>query len=299
MINRSSLKYTLKKILPHFLFSVILFVWQKSILHCVTYIDRLRLRKFTEEKTVELTHRSQKFLLSISPSNGFIDKHIFLYGVYEPYMLDIIREYLRVGETFVDIGANIGQHSMYAASIVGASGSVYSYEPIPRIYTQLVKSSHLNHFEAIIHPSNIALGAVESIETLTISQENIGGSSLVLEENGAEKIEVQIKKGDDELLALSSIQMIKIDVEGYEYEVLEGSRASLLKHAPILLLEFSGEIYQKQRKGHGAMILTLLTELGYTLYDIEDNKKQVTDNNLFLRSIENIRKQTNLLCIMK
>lgn len=296
MINRSSLKYSLKKILPRSLFKIVLTVWQKGILRIVEKIDTFRVRTFTTYRPVKLTHRKHTFSLFISPNNGFIDRHIFLYGVYEPFMLDLFSVYLKPGQTFVDIGANIGQHTMYAASIVGETGSVHAFEPIPTIYRQIEDSVKENHFEKIIHIHNCALGKTEATEKLFISK-NVGGSSLVNDDDTKETITVHIKNGDKELSGISKIDVIKIDVEGYEYEVLTGIKQTLLVHKPVLFLEFSGSFYDKQRKGNGAKILKLLRECNYSLFDIEDEMKKITDDTKFDETISKLRKQTNLLCI--
>lgn len=299
MINRSTLKYNLKKILPSFIFTVILFLWQKLLLGAVELIDSVRLKKFTDTRLVTLNHNNKSFQLYISPRNGFIDNYIFLYGVYESFILDIIKEHLRPGMTFVDIGANIGQHSMYAASIVGKEGSVYAFEPIPHVYEQLISSSKANNFDSIIRAKNFAIGKEASTETLYISSKNIGGSSFVNQEESNEKITVTIKNGDIELLSLPKIDMVKIDVEGYEYEVLSGIEKSLTKNHPVMLLEFSGYFYEKQNNNHGGKILSLLKNIGYTLYDIEDDMKEIQDNEAFLSLFISKRKQTNLLCVVE
>ncbi|MBP6948859.1 MAG: FkbM family methyltransferase [Candidatus Pacebacteria bacterium] len=298
MINRSTAKYAIKKIVPSFVFSTILFLWQTLFLRIVEYVDTLRLKKFTNITCKTLTHGTRKFSLFISPENGFIDNYIFLYGVYESFILDIINTHLHKGMTFVDIGANIGQHSMYAASIVGNKGSVYAFEPIPRIYKQLLSSSKENNFQHILHAKNIALGEKESKETLYISQKNIGGSSLVNQEETNENITVIIKNGDTELKQLAHIDMIKIDVEGYEYEVLTGIEQTLQKHHPKILIEFSGYFYDTHTKDHGAKIISLLKQIGYSLYDIEDSMKEVSNISTFLNRFTQKNKQTNLLCVV-
>lgn len=298
MINRSTIKYKLKKILPQTLFTIILTLWRRVFLHIVERVDKLRLKQFTSYRAVQLTHKGVTFSLYISPVNGFIDKHIFLYGVYEPFMLDLIFKYLHTGSTFIDIGANIGQHSMYAASIVGKSGSVHSFEPIPYLSKQLQDSANHDHFESIIHAHNCALGKAESTEKLYVSK-NIGGSSLVNDDDTKEIITVHVKNGDEELRTLSSVNLIKIDVEGYEYEVLLGIEKTLFKYKPVILIEFSGEFYATQRHGDGKNILGFLRTHGYSLYDIENNMKQVLNDTVFDHEIASIRKQTNLLCIFE
>ena len=298
MINRSSIKYHLKKILPRSIFRLILVIWQKVLLRVVEKIYALRLRKFTEPHVVTLTHKGSTFSLLISPNNGFIDKHTFLYGVYEPFILDLFAEHLSKGKTFIDIGANIGQHSMYAATLVGPTGSVHAFEPIPTIYRQLTQSIQANHFEGIIHSHNVALGTDNTDELLYVAN-NAGGSSLVNNTDTKETITVHIRNGDKELEACEHIDVIKIDVEGYEYEVLQGIRKTLEKHQPILFLEFSGDSYKMQNKSHGMKILSLLRSCGYSLFDIEDTMMEVTNDIAFDATIANIRKQTNLLCICK
>lgn len=299
MINRSTLKYSLKRILPSFVFSCIHFIWQKLLLGIVEYVDTLRLKKFTNEQLATLTQNNISFKLYISPRNGFIDNYIYLYGVYESFMLDIIKKNLSKGMTYVDIGANIGQHSMFAASIVGKTGSVYAFEPIPHVYDQLTRSAYANDFTTIVNAKNFALGEKGGTETLYISNKNIGGSSLVNKEEGNEKITVTIKNGDSELLPLPRVDMIKIDVEGYEYEVLSGIQKTIAKHKPCILIEFSGYFYETEKKNHGKKILQLLKDNDYKIYDIEDDMKMIDDNDLFLSNFVHDRKQTNLFCSLR
>jgi FkbM family methyltransferase len=295
MINRSTLKYSLKKILPNALFSCILFLWRTVFLHVVEKTDLIRLKKFTQEQVILLQHQDVSFLLLASPKNGFIDKHIFLYGVYEPFMLDLIRQILKKGMTFIDIGANIGQHSIYAARIVGEQGNVHSFEPIPHLAKQIEKSVALNRLSSIVTIHNYALGEKKTEEELYVSK-NIGGSSLVNDDDTLEKITVHVKAGDNELAHLETIHLIKIDVEGYEYEVLRGIEKTLTNHKPDILIEFSGAFYESQKNNHGPLLLTLLRKHGYTLYDIEDSMTVVKDDTLFYNSLVTKRNQTNLLC---
>jgi FkbM family methyltransferase len=296
MINRSKVKYSLKKVLPAKVFTLILFLWRTLLLKIVEMIDTVRLKGFTIYHPTALTHKGKTFTLFLSPDNGFIDKHIFLYGVYEPFMLDLINENLKEGDTFVDIGANIGQHSMFAASIVQEIGSVYSFEPIPRIYAQFMDSVHANHFDTIIHAQNVAIGTNNSKQDLYIKAENIGGSSLVDDDGATETIDISIRHGDVLLSHIPHITMVKIDVEGYEYEVLSGIQETIKKHAPIILIEFSGYFYNEQQQNHGQKILSLLENLGYRMYDIENDMKLLDSHKNFIASFTDTRKQTNLLC---
>ncbi|MCK9344986.1 MAG: FkbM family methyltransferase [Candidatus Pacebacteria bacterium] len=299
MINRSKIKYTLKKILPKTLFVVVLGLWQKIFIKLVDTIDAVRLKSFTTYRPVDVSHHGHAFSLFISPQNGFIDKHIYLYGVYEPFILDLIAQHLKKGDVFVDIGANIGQHTMFAASVVGTEGKVSSFEPIPRVYNQLLDSARINHFEDIIDARNIALGEAPKTETLYVETNNVGGSSIVGphgKEN--EEIVINIKRGDDELKDFQRVDMIKMDVEGYEYEVLAGIQKVLAIHKPVIVMEFSGKLYFEKGRDHGNKIISLLQNLGYNLYDVENYMKQVVSKEDFLSEFSNNKKaQCDLLCL--
>ncbi|MFH1626575.1 MAG: FkbM family methyltransferase [bacterium] len=288
----------LKNILPKSFFSAILILWQKIFIKFVKIFDRIRLKNFTSYHPIKLTHQNKSFSLFISPENGCVDEYIYLYGIYEPNILDLITKYLKQGETFIDIGANIGQHSMFAASIVGNFGKVYSFEPIPRIYNQILDSVHLNNFDNIIKAYNFALGEKDTEQTLYITSENIGGSSLIKRSECDKKIEVKIIKGDNILLQLKQINLIKMDVEGYEYEALSGIHATLKKFHPIIVLEFNGDSYNKN-DNYGDKIISLLNNLGYSLYDIGDYMKKIENKKDFLASFISERAQTDILCLPK
>ena len=299
MINRSKIKNKLKKVLPKPVFNALLASWQKVFIKLVGMLDVIRLKKFTTYHSVKLTHQNKIFSLFISPKNGFVDERIYLYGVYEPAILDLIAKDLKEGGTFVDIGANIGHHSMFAASVVGNTGKVYSFEPIPRIYNQLLDSVHLNKFDNIVKAYNFALGEKDEVKNLYLEPKNIGGSSLVEARGRNEKIEVKIAKGDDTLLNLNKIDLIKIDVEGYEYEVLSGIKDSLTKYKPAIILEFSGEFYKNRTDDHGDKIISLLQNLKYSIFDIEDAMEEIISKKDFLEPFTLNRAQTDLFCLPK
>ena len=299
MINRSKIKYKLKKILPKYIFNIFLILWKKVFIKVVEIIEKIRLNKFTEYHSVKITHQNKSFSLFISPENGCIDEYIYLYGVYEPNILDIIAKYLKKSETFVDIGSNIGQHSMFAASIVGNEGKVYSFEPIPKIYNQFLESIQVNNFDSIIKAYNVGLGEKDSLQTLYINPDNIGGSSLVEQNDNCDKIKVKIIKGDEILLQIKKICLIKIDVEGYEYETLLGIQSTIAQLLPTIIIEFNGELYNRGNNKNGYKIISLLQNLGYSLYDIGDSLKEIANKEDFLKTFISSRTQTDLLCLPK
>lgn len=298
MINRSKIKYSLKKFLPKMIFDLILELWQKILVRIIDVVDNVRLKNFKTYRAKKIAHRGQEFSLYISPKNGFIDKHIYLYGAYEPQILDLIARYLKKGGVFIDIGANIGQHSMFAASIVGVRGKVYSFEPIPYIFNQILDSARINHFDSIISAHNVALGEKNRTATLYVDKSNIGGSSVVkADRKDSSEITIDIKRGDDVLNNIQHINMIKMDVEGYEHEALLGMQKTITLYKPIIILEFSGQMYSFKGNNDGDKILSFLEKIGYDIYDVGNYMKKIISKDAFLSEFTLGRNQCDILCL--
>lgn len=173
-----------------------------------------------------------------------LERSIYRFGEYEAGTLSVLKKFLREGDVFLDVGANIGFLSLVAARFVGESGMVYAVEPHPETYQILKENIHLNRIKNAC-PLNIALGAEVSeariYDNLDISR---GSASLIPPPNTSEKsgrpvwmttISMLIEEGQIQLPNL-----IKIDVEGFELEVLKGARTLLSSsQAPALCVEFS------------------------------------------------------------
>jgi len=203
-----------------------------------------RMMKFPAEPVVCSTIHGFDMLLN--PSRDAlrgIEPSIFLTGTYEPGTLHLFRKLLRRGDVVIDIGANIGLMSLYAAKLVGKGGEVMSFEPMTEEYAILLKNIHLNRFEHV-HTYNIALGAKRERKWIYAHPEiNRGSSSLVKNSGGIAVTEVEITTLDDFLFLhpkKNNIRLVKIDVEGWELEVLKGAKSLLAsRHAPALCVEYS------------------------------------------------------------
>jgi FkbM family methyltransferase len=149
-------------------------------------------------------------------------------GAYATEIVRLLRRLLRPGDTFVDVGANIGYLSSVAAGLVGGPGRVLSFEPAPPYFSRLAAVRDLNvslNWEIFQH----GLGSTEGTADLTVSAHNIGWNSLVPGQIpshlAAERVQVDIKRLDDCLKAagVERIRVLKIDVEGYEGPVILGA----------------------------------------------------------------------------
>jgi FkbM family methyltransferase len=136
-----------------------------------------------------------------------------------------------IGETILDIGAFKGDTAIYFADLVGASGKVYSFEPVSANYNDLVHNIRQNHLEGIVVPINKGCGQIPgNIRIATARQ----GSpwAFFSPDQGVEAIDVTSIDTFATEQQLAKIDFIKLDVEGMEYEVLKGGRRVISSFNP-------------------------------------------------------------------
>ncbi len=299
MLNTTKIKILSKKYLPNCLFEVLKFTNSHFFSKARDARFNLSVKNFKQRQNVSLSYGDINFRLVIDPKNGYLDKQIYSYHKYEEHIVDEIINALKPGNRAVDIGANIGHHTMVMSKCVGEKGEVYAFEPIPGIRDQLNESIKINDFKNIkVFP--YALGDENKTENLSIASNNIGSSSIIPAhvDSNTRKITIEVKRLDD--IIDNKIDFIKIDVEGYEYFTLMGSIETIKKYSPAILIEFSPLYYQANNESHSLKILELFDKLEYRIYDLENNKEEVTQFQDFINTFSTEgRPQTNLLCIPK
>lgn len=298
-MTKQEIKFFAKKYSPAMFFDILNYSYRNIIVKPLSALNQNKLKSFTKETSIDFDFAGAKFKIIVNPKNGTVDNEIFLQGVYEPSFLKVIKANLNIGDTYIDIGANIGQHSLFASRIVGDTGKVIAFEPVSKIYKQFKESVTLNNFENIkIH--NLACGEEEKEMFIYMTESNMGGSSLVFGSDTRDKEKIHVVTADSILKAEPRVDFIKIDVEGYEYEALLGLTETLKTHHPKIMLEYSYDGYKEVGMNNDKKILDLLFALDYSLYDIENNDKQVPklENNFdYTYFDDNKIIQTNLLCL--
>jgi FkbM family methyltransferase len=189
----------------------------------------------------------------------------------EPGTIAWIREAVRGGDVFYDIGANIGLYSLLAAHQVGRHGTVYSFEPHAANFHSLLHNIHLNGFNGRVRPLSVALHDRAGVFDFNYRDWSSGSSMSQLdstrdaEENDFQPVISELKYAVtvDELVGGGMIRPpdhVKIDVDGNEMCVLQGMRKVLSgKHRPrSLQVEINAR--------HKAQLLPLLEECGFELY---------------------------------
>jgi len=168
---------------------------------------------------------------------------------FEIDILNSLKKYIPSNAIILDIGTNIGNHSIFWATVCGAK-KVHAFEPIPHTYSMLLKNITLNGLEQIIIPYNIGLGAKSSSgETFIHYADNIGGTSII-ESLVFNDYSLKIQALDDIDLCEEKIDFVKIDVENFELQALAGMQNTLKKYKPVVFIESfeSGHGYKLHEK---------------------------------------------------
>lgn len=144
---------------------------------------------------------------------------------------------LRRGDTFIDVGANVGFYTRMASILVGDSGKVFAFEPLPSAF-RLLKMNAAGLTNVIVDAS--AIGDRDGEADFCVRPE--GDTSSLLPDGSGSNVKVSITTLDSRLLqadaAPKSVDFIKIDVEGAELNVLRGAAKTIKKYRPLVYLEF-------------------------------------------------------------
>jgi FkbM family methyltransferase len=165
----------------------------------------------------------EQFRIILRPNEG-ASRLTYYFGVSEPQLFEFYNCFLREGMVVVDAGANIGLHTLYFAKRVGKHGKVYAFEPDPSIFKRLKDHLDSNRVTNVI-AINCALGSQEGEVSVVgnaadTSRTYVTRTSSVEPEQTAEVVRL------DRILSTNSIDTVhfaKVDVEGFEYELLVGS----------------------------------------------------------------------------
>jgi FkbM family methyltransferase len=202
-----------------------------------------------------------------------IDLAVYLFGVFEPATRDALAKYVKPGMTVLDIGANIGSHTLHLASRVGVAGRVYAFEPTAFAYAKLLRNLSLNPvLESRVFAQQCFLTGA-NIDDLPpqihSSWPLVGGNDLHPKHLGAQKSTNGARaKTLDSILADKGdpiIHLVKMDVDGFECDVLSGATRMMSIHKPVFILELSPYILMEHGHSVGEM-MSFFTPLGYRFF---------------------------------
>jgi FkbM family methyltransferase len=210
--------------------------------------------------------------------NEFIDSSIYYRGSFEPITTATMSKYVKPGMTVIDIGANIGCHTLRYAKLVGKKGKVIAFEPMQWALSKLKRNIELNDFDNIVL-EKIALSDVSGKRSAyfrssyTLDNRSAPDSE-VLEDINFLTLDEYVDRNQ-----LNRIDFIKLDVDGYEYKVIRGGLNTIAKFKPVIIMEL-GEYTLREHGDKAEDLIGLLASADYSFYSEKDIEKYPSKRSL-------------------
>jgi len=180
------------------------------------------------------THSNKFIVKEIQGSKMYLNlddfglsKYLFLNGIREPECTKIMKQELKKGMTIVEIGANIGYYALMEASLIGDKGKIYAIEPFPSNFDLLSKNVELNSYDNVIELHNIAISHEPGTTTMYVSDKHNLANMLDVTAGGS--VDVSTTTFDEFMNDKKLPDMIRMDIEGFEYYILDGMKETMKK----------------------------------------------------------------------
>lgn len=210
-------------------------------------------------------------------------------GLHEFNDMTFLLHFLRKEDYFLDIGANVGTYSLLASGHVGAKS--IAFEPVPQTFATLKANIALNRLESKVNAKNSAIGAEQGKIKFTQGLDTMNHIATSTDQN---VVEVEVNTLDAIMLENKMPTLIKIDVEGFETAVIQGSKQTLADNklkAIIIELNGSGKRYgYDESKIHQELL-----DLGFKPYQYLPFKRELVElqawgkaNTIYVRDLEQV-----------
>jgi FkbM family methyltransferase len=228
-------------------------------------------------KEIEVVRGGLKWQLDLDQG---IDLAIYLLGAFERSTVNAYRKIVKRGDTVLDIGANVGAHTLHLARLVGNNGAVIAYEPTAYAVHKLRQNLALN--PELVQCVTVVQMMLTDSDNQIPEHEIYSSWPLNTEENLHAGHLGQLKSTEGsraltldshlQSLKLKRVDFLKMDVDGFECHVLGGATTTLKTCQPTILMELSPYLYSEHGKSLNDL-LSLLTGAGYSLFHLDDRSE--------------------------
>jgi FkbM family methyltransferase len=190
-------------------------------------------------------------------NDQYIGRSLDLYGEFSEGEIDLFKQLSRPGQIIIEVGANVGAHTVFLAQQVGITGRVLAFEPQRLVFQALCANLALNNIVNVLAFQQAVGSATGEIVVPLLDwrkEQNFGGLSLGSYQEG-EKVPVVTIDG----LNLQRCDFIKVDVEGMEIDVLKGASRTIGRFKPHLYVE-------NDRRDKAPPLVRYIDSLGYDMY---------------------------------
>ena len=227
-------------------------------------------RLFPEAIAGEMVEERGGLVWSLDPSD-YVCEDLFWIGEkdhWELFHLSKAIQALRGADcTFLDVGANFGYYSVVLAHTFGPHLQAYAFEPNPTVYERLVRNITLNSGVAV-HPFMLGVGDQPGKLGMTCHESNSGTARL----DGDGDIAVTTIDTFCAQRDINRVDVVKVDVEGFELKVLHGAKSTFLRDHPVVLIEINPPLLQLHGPDTQQSLISGLQSLGYDLFQLNRNR---------------------------
>ena len=207
--------------------------------------------------------------------------HIAFFGSYEPELREIMRVVLPPEGVAIDVGANIGWHTLLMARLTGPHGRVLAVEPNPSVREDLLHNIGLNRLSQIdILPCAVA-DAERSLNFVApAANDPASASGYVVADEAAAPASIRVEASTLDLIAarkqLDRLDLLKIDAEGFEWPILQGGEKTIARFRPSIIFEYD-EGSAARGGGSSALFSGFFRRHGYRLFAVGRNWAELLD----------------------
>lgn len=228
---------------------------------------------FLGDRVLTSTHRGDAIYLV--PLDLDLTPGILRCGEWEPHVEATILRSLRPGDTAIDVGANVGYHTLAMAAAIGSSGQLYAFEANPHVMRLLRATMIINGLDRVTLHENAALDRVGTI-TLAFAPERYGSGHVIPDEAPSDyglacwvRVEASAVTIDSELGGrVDKVDLIHMDIEGSEPLALRGAQ-KLLERSPDLKIITEWSVGMMSTRADVGEFVGWLTECGFRFWVIE------------------------------
>jgi FkbM family methyltransferase len=187
----------------------------------------------------------------------YIGQSLELYGEYSEGEVEVFRQIVQPGDLVIEVGANIGAHTVFLAGQVGPAGRVMAFEPQRLLFHALcanVALNNLTNVRCVLAAVSDRPGTVH-VPQFDLTKDNNYGNMRVEDFDFGETVEAMTLDGLD----VSGCHFLKIDVEGMEEKVLRGGEGLINRSKPVLYVE--NDVEEKSDS-----LIRFIDSLGYEMY---------------------------------
>jgi len=224
-----------------------------------------------ESTTKATTRAGDIFEVDLSST---LEWQLWAFGRYEPHLSELFGRLVKPGDRCIDVGANVGVHTVRLARLAGPGGEVIAVEPDPDVIRRARRNVALNGLGNVrlVHAAASERAGTMSLYRPGPQDTNRARASLHHHSYlTGESTTVPVVSVDD-LCADAPVALIKIDVEGHEAAVLRGAADTIARHAPSLVFEYVPELFGDVAKSPFGW----LAERGYMMFRIRAARNAIT-----------------------